>query len=112
MDIRLAMMGSGLVLLLGIGTVAAQPASDSPNQFGDRQVGHFGDPGAGYFGNPASGAFNSPAIKGLPPGQKPLEHLVPGQSDAPRYVSLPKPADGVTPMPRQKHKAGKKTPPK
>lgn len=85
-------------LALVAGIAAAQPGSNAPEQFGDRQSGRFGDPAQGHFGNPAVGDFDKSKLKEPPPGARPLGRVSRGKpSDNPPYVTLPTPADAAAP---------------
>ena len=87
---------TGWLMVAFIAPAAAQPGSNSPNQFGDRQAGQWGDPGKGYFGNPTTGEFDKKQIKPPPPGARPLGRVYSGKTPEPSpYVTLPAPVDAT-----------------
>lgn len=96
-------------LALAAGVAAAQPGSNPPDQFGDRQSGQFGDPAQGHFGNPAAGDFDKSKLKEPPAGARPLGRVSRGKpSDNPPYVTLPTPADAAAAPAEDKPAAKKK----
>lgn len=86
-----------VALMIGAAPLCfAQPGNNSPDQFGDRQIGHWGDPGTGYFGNPAVGNFDNSVVREPSPGTKPMGKVNGGKPNEPSpYVSLPAPKDAA-----------------
>lgn len=85
-----------LLAIAGMSAAVAQPADNSPNQFGDRQSGQWGDPGLGHFGNPAAGDFDKSQIRPPPPGARPLGKVYSGKPpEGSPYISLPAPTDAA-----------------